>query len=94
MRPRLLSAQRAMLAPVTRAKVDPALATVLARLRKERGLSREVLAVRSGVTTPTLARIELGRSSPAFSTVRSICRTLGVTLEELGRLVEAEPESE
>jgi len=68
---------------------DPALAAVLRRLRLERGSTQEALAYRSGITTGSLARIELGQASPAWVTVRSIASALDVTLVELAAAIEA-----
>jgi transcriptional regulator with XRE-family HTH domain len=68
---------------------DPALAAVLRRLRVERGATQEALAYRSGITTGTLARIELGQASPAWATVREIATALDVSLIELAEAVEA-----
>jgi transcriptional regulator with XRE-family HTH domain len=41
-----------------------------------------------GITTRSLARIELGQSSPAWDTVGTIARALDVTLSELAAAVE------
>ncbi len=68
---------------------DPSLAAVLRRLRLERGTTQEALAYRSGITTGSLARIELGQASPAWTTVRLIAAALDVTLVELAAAVEA-----
>jgi transcriptional regulator with XRE-family HTH domain len=68
---------------------DQALATVLRSLREEREMPQEALAFRSGVSTGTLARIELGQSSPAWVTVRALAKALDVSLGELGKAVEA-----
>jgi transcriptional regulator with XRE-family HTH domain len=68
---------------------DPVLAAVLRRLRLERGSTQEALAYRSGITTGSLARIELGQASPAWVTVRSIASALDVTLVELAAAIEA-----
>jgi transcriptional regulator with XRE-family HTH domain len=67
---------------------DPALATVLRRLRVERGATQEALAFRSGITTGSLARIELGQASPAWTTVRQIATALDVSLVEIAAAVE------
>jgi transcriptional regulator with XRE-family HTH domain len=67
---------------------DPALAAALRRLRTESGATQESLAHSSGLTTGTLARIELGQASPAWVTVRQIVAALGVTLVELAMAVE------
>ncbi|HEV3047557.1 MAG TPA: helix-turn-helix transcriptional regulator [Solirubrobacteraceae bacterium] len=67
---------------------DPALAAVLRRLRLERGTTQEALAYRSGLTTGSLARIELGQSSPAWTTVREIAKALDVSMVEISSAVE------
>lgn len=69
---------------------DPALAVVLRRLREDRGMTLEALAFKSGVSIGSLGRIELGRSSAAWSTVRQIADALDVSLTELAAAVEAE----
>lgn len=67
---------------------DPALAAALRRLREARGLSQEAVAHQAGVSYTTLAKIELGRSGPAWETVRRIADALGITLLELAAEVE------
>jgi transcriptional regulator with XRE-family HTH domain len=67
---------------------DKALAAVLRQLRERKGLSQESVAYQAGVTTGSLARIELGQSSPAWVTVRRVAAALGVTLVELAEAVE------
>ncbi len=71
---------------------DPTLAAVLRRLRMERGTTQEALAYRSGITTGSLARIELGQASPAWATVRQIASALDVSMVELAAAVEASSE--
>jgi transcriptional regulator with XRE-family HTH domain len=68
---------------------DPALAATVRRLREERGITREALAFHSGITTGSLARIELTQSTPGWDTVRSIARALEISLTDLGAAVEA-----
>jgi transcriptional regulator with XRE-family HTH domain len=68
---------------------DPALATVVRRLREQRGLTREVLAYHAGITTGSLARIELVQSTPGWDTVRSLAAALEISLRDLGAAVEA-----
>jgi transcriptional regulator with XRE-family HTH domain len=70
--------------------LDPALAAAVRRLREDRGLTREQLAFRSGVTTGSLARIELGRSVPGWDTVRLLVEALGMSLKDFATVVEAE----
>jgi transcriptional regulator with XRE-family HTH domain len=70
--------------------LDPALAAAVRRLREDRGLTREQLAFRSGITTGSLARIELGRSVPGWDTVRLLVEALGMSLKDFATVVEAE----
>lgn len=81
-----------MLAPMRKrvGQPDPALGRFLRRRREEQGLSQEAAAFHAGITTGTLARIELGQSDPAWSTVRAISGALELTLGELAQGVEAE----
>ncbi|MFI5003817.1 MAG: helix-turn-helix domain-containing protein [Solirubrobacterales bacterium] len=60
------------------------------QLREDRGLSREVLAVAAGLTTGTLARLELGQSDPSWSTVLAVADALEMTISELAATVEAQ----
>jgi XRE family transcriptional regulator, regulator of sulfur utilization len=69
---------------------DRALAAVLRRLREERGESQEVIAFHAGLTTGTLARIELGQANPAWTTVRRIAKALDTSLADLAATVEAQ----
>jgi XRE family transcriptional regulator, regulator of sulfur utilization len=70
---------------------DVALAATLRRMREERGLAREALAFRSGITAGALARIELGQAVPRWNTVRRIAEAMDVTMVELAAAVEAPP---
>jgi transcriptional regulator with XRE-family HTH domain len=54
----------------------------------ERGATQEALAYRSGITTGSLARIELGQASPAWTTVCQIADALEVSMVELAAAVE------
>jgi transcriptional regulator with XRE-family HTH domain len=67
---------------------DPALAATLRRMRSERGITREALAFRSGITTGSLARIELAQASPGWDTVRLLAKGLNIGMAELGAAVE------
>jgi transcriptional regulator with XRE-family HTH domain len=67
-----------------------ALASTLRRLREERGLTLEALAYRAGITVGSLGRIELGHTSPTWTTVQMIADALEVPLAELGAAVDAE----
>lgn len=68
--------------------LDPELAAVLRKMREERGMSRDMLAFRSGVTLGSLARIEQGKVAPRWSTVRRLANGLGVSMVELSAAVE------
>jgi transcriptional regulator with XRE-family HTH domain len=54
-------------------------------------MTREALAFRSGITTGSLARIELGQSVPGWDTVRLVAEGLDISLVELSTEVEARP---
>lgn len=62
---------------------DPVLAATLRRIRGERGITREELAFRTGITPVALARIELGHAVPGWNTVRRIEAGLEVSMVEL-----------
>lgn len=70
---------------------DPALGTAVRRLREGRGVTREVLAFHAGITTGSLARIELAQSVPGWDTVLQLTRALEISLVELAHAVESEP---
>jgi len=70
-------------------RADPALAEAVKSLREERGLSREGLAFRSGVTPGAVAQIELAQVVPRWDTVRMLVKGLGTTLVDLAGAIEA-----
>lgn len=75
--------------PTASERADPALGSVLRELRlSEPKRSQEDVAFNAGITAGALAKIELGRSSPEWRTVRSIAQALGVGLVELAQLIE------
>ena len=59
-------------------------------MRRQQGISQERLALRADLTIASLARIELGRSDPSWSTVCAIAAALHITLADLARAVETE----
>jgi transcriptional regulator with XRE-family HTH domain len=71
-------------------KRDCALATVVRRLREQRGQSQEQLGYRAGLTAGALARIELAQSAPAWATVLDIAHALELSLVDLAAAVEDE----
>ncbi len=62
---------------------DPLLSVLLKRLREEHKVTQEQLAFDAGITVSALSRIERGRNSPNWATVRSILKALDVSLLEL-----------
>jgi transcriptional regulator with XRE-family HTH domain len=67
---------------------DHALAQVFVTWRDRSGRTQEDVAFHAGITTGTLARIELAQSSPEWMTVRNIARALDIPLSELGAEIE------
>jgi DNA-binding XRE family transcriptional regulator len=70
--------------------VDQTLATVLKHERETRGESQETLAYKAGLSSSSLGSIELGRSSPAWPTVRAILAAWDMSLRELADLIDAQ----
>jgi transcriptional regulator with XRE-family HTH domain len=79
----------ASVATSARSAPDPALAATLRRIREQRGVTREALAFRSGITAGSLARIELAQAVPRWNTVRALAQALNVSMVELSAAVEA-----
>lgn len=69
---------------MTRVMPAPALAATVRQLREARGIPREMVAFDAGITTGTLARIELCQAAPAWHIVRRIAQALNVS-PRLGR---------
>ena len=57
-------------------------AELIRNAREQRGLSQRALAERAGVEQSTIARIELGDSDPAYSTVIRLLDAAGFQLPE------------
>lgn len=72
---------------------DEVLAATLRELRAERGITRETLAFRSGITPAALARIELAQAAPGWNTVRQVAMALEVGMVELCVAVEGKRSS-
>ncbi len=64
------------------------LGPILRAVREERGKTRERLAVDAGLAAGTLARLELDKSDPCWNTITAVADALGLTLAELGKLVD------
>jgi transcriptional regulator with XRE-family HTH domain len=65
-----------------------ALGPILRAVREGSGETRERVAVTAGLSVGTLARIELDRSDPVWSTIVAIADALGLKLAELGKLMD------
>ena len=59
------------------------LAKRLQRLKRDAGLTQEALAVKSGISRVTFARLEAGEQDPRYETLPALARGLGVSLETL-----------
>ena len=57
--------------------------TDIEKCRKAKAWSQYKLAKESGVTQPTISRIEAGKYNPSHGTLRALAKALGVTLDEL-----------
>lgn len=75
----------------TRDPADQALACALRRLRQDSGSTQEDVAYNAGITVAALARIERGKTTPRWTTVRRIVSALNVSLAELVAAVEDAP---
>jgi transcriptional regulator with XRE-family HTH domain len=62
-----------------------ALGKRIASIRRERGMTQEQLAERTGFTVITIGYIEQGRRSPRIATLHKIAAGLGVPIIELFR---------
>ncbi len=69
---------------------DPALAAVLKRRRRQRGITQENLAFQADLTISAMSRIERGLSNPTWTSVQAIAEALGIELDELGAAVKTE----
>ncbi|MBX0333590.1 helix-turn-helix domain-containing protein [Pontibacter sp. HSC-14F20] len=52
-------------------------------IRKRKGLSQEELSEMAGISLRTLQRLEKGETEPRGYTLKSICRALGIDVEEV-----------
>jgi len=59
------------------------LSTQIQQLRKQKGLSQEALAERSGLSVRTIQRIEAGVSKPRVFTLKVLANALEVSMTEL-----------
>jgi transcriptional regulator with XRE-family HTH domain len=69
---------------------DPALGAAVRVLRQRAELTQEALAHAAGITTGTLARIELAQATPRWASIRAIASALEVGIGELGTEIDAQ----
>jgi transcriptional regulator with XRE-family HTH domain len=62
---------------------------VLQGLRRERGLTQEELAFRSGLDRTYISLLERGRRVPTIDTLFKLSRSLGIKPEDFVALIEA-----
>jgi XRE family transcriptional regulator, regulator of sulfur utilization len=67
---------------------QPALGKAIRQLRQKRGLTQVALGEKAGITGRSLSLIERGDANPTWATVAGIASALGVSMGELGRLVD------
>ena len=70
------------------AKPDPALSATVRTLREDRGLTREAMAFHAGITTGSLAHIELAQACPSWETFRRLASALGLSTSRLAAAIE------
>jgi transcriptional regulator with XRE-family HTH domain len=70
--------------------VDKEFATVLRKLRLEKGFSQEAFAFEVGIHRTYVSQLERGLKSPSLKTLQKIAQVLGITLSDLMLLVETE----
>lgn len=56
---------------------SPTLADILREARRKAGVTQKSLAVRTGIATPAISRIENGHESPSFERFRACVEALG-----------------
>jgi DNA-binding XRE family transcriptional regulator len=71
-----------------RPHADPALAALLKRLREERGMTQEQLALDAHIPAIALSGIERGRLKLSWETLTRIVTALGISVVELGENLE------
>src|SRR5215510_6496527 len=72
-------------------ELERRIAQQLARLRGERSWSLETLAEKTGISRPTLSRLERGELSPTAAMLGKLCTVYGWTLSRLMAEVETRP---
>ncbi|MBO5349343.1 MAG: helix-turn-helix transcriptional regulator [Clostridia bacterium] len=55
----------------------------ICRMRKENNLTQEQLAEKLGVSNKSISRWENGNTMPDYSIIENLCKSLGITINEL-----------
>lgn len=55
----------------------------LLKIRKEKGLSQQELALRSDIEKPYIRKIEKGRTNPTIKTLAKICFSLEIPINQI-----------
>jgi len=85
------AARRPAAAAPAEPEIERRIARRLAALRAERGFSLEELAERTGISRPTLSRLERGELSPTAAVLGKLCTAYGWTLSRLMADAETQP---
>lgn len=72
-----------------RSEPDPVLSATIRRLREGKGLTREALAYRAGLTVGSLVQVELARSAPSWTNFRRIAAGLDLSITRLAAAIQA-----
>jgi transcriptional regulator with XRE-family HTH domain len=75
--------------PATGRRREKAFGRVLQQIRRERGLSQEVLGFESGYHRTYISFLERGKKSPSLSTIMDLSEALRVPASEMLRRVES-----
>lgn len=70
--------------------VEKALARILKRLRRERHISQEQLAVKSSINRSYVSQMERGLGNPTLLVMLRIAQAMNITFTELASLIEQE----
>ncbi len=70
--------------------IDKSFATVLRRLRTQKGLSQEEFGFEADLHRTYVSQLERGLKSPSLKTLSKIVQVLDISLTELMALVEQE----
>lgn len=70
--------------------IDASFGKILRKIRQEKGLSQEELALRAELHRTYISQLERGIKSPSLNTIHKLCTSLDVSVGYLVTLVEKE----